>query len=62
MLMAMTCVSVYMCVQVVESLFRLMKECWHAKPTVRLTMLRVKKSLSKLLKETTVAASDEKLH
>jgi len=48
-------------VQLMESLGRLMKECWHAKPTARLTMLRVKKSLSKLLKSTVTAVSDDKL-
>ena len=42
-------------VQLMESLCRLMKECWHAKPTARLTMLRVKKTLSKLLRDSTTA-------
>jgi len=49
--------------QLLESLCRLMKECWHAKPSARLTMLRVKKSVSKLLKDTAAvdALSDDKL-
>jgi len=41
-----------------QSLSRLMRECWHARPIARLTMLRVKKTLSKLLKD--VATGDEK--
>jgi len=48
-------------VQLMESLCRLMKECWHAKPSARLTMLRVKKSLGKLSKDVAIAMSYEKL-
>lgn len=34
-----------------QALCRLMKECWYANPCARLTMLRVKKSLSKISKD-----------
>jgi len=34
--------------ETLRTLFKVMAECWHHNPTVRLTALRVKKSLSKL--------------
>jgi bone morphogenetic protein receptor type-1B len=34
--------------QILATLSKIMQECWHPNPAVRLTSLRVKKSLSKL--------------
>lgn len=39
---------------VLQTLAKLMQECWHSNPAVRLTALRVKKTLSKLDTDTTI--------
>lgn len=40
--------------EVLQTLAKVMQECWHANPAVRLTALRVKKTLSKLDTETSI--------
>lgn len=40
--------------EILQSLAKIMQECWHPNPTVRLTALRVKKSLSKLDTDCTI--------
>lgn len=40
--------------QILATLSKIMQECWHHNPAVRLTSLRVKKSLSKLDPETKI--------
>lgn len=39
---------------VLQTLAKIMQECWHSNPAVRLTALRVKKTLSKLNTDTTI--------
>lgn len=41
----------FLFLQVVHAVCRLMSECWNDKPAARLTMLRVRKTLDKLNKE-----------
>ncbi|VEN60434.1 unnamed protein product [Callosobruchus maculatus] len=40
--------------EVLQTLAKVMQECWHSNPAVRLTALRVKKTLSKLDTDTTI--------
>ncbi|KAK4873762.1 hypothetical protein RN001_013122 [Aquatica leii] len=42
------------CEEVLQTLSKIMQECWHSNPAVRLTALRVKKTLSKLDTDITV--------
>jgi hypothetical protein len=46
----------------VPFLFQVMQECWHQNPTVRLTALRVKKSLSRLECEMAHSLSHKSLY
>ena len=37
--------------QILSGMSKILKECWHHNPNVRLTVLRVKKSVMKLVEE-----------
>lgn len=48
---------IYFLLQLLDGMARLMRECWHHNPNVRLPALRIKKTLQKLA----ASASDVKV-